>query len=314
MFDLDKIENDWKNNSFRLSEDEIQQIYCSEGVTLNNNYEMRAAHRRHLLWMIRTDKRWQDIRFNNPTAFKYEIENHEYIKLKEKYPFPPKKHLSKEKQKVVVEGTMYIVFDSTRKWYQVFSEKIPMETIYYICLESLINGIHDLLHDELPLFQTRIKGKIEKNIIKYIAKCERIPYKQTTEMVANLKSSTKHHDFNSDVSKRSLDLSFHYEPNDEVEKPSKIYERVNNIDFDVDYIKNVSSEQFMCDYYKALDHLDETARLVMQLSFDRSGNVGLAAEEIGDYLGIEQQKVLRIRKEAIETLRSDIKLNAYTSH
>ncbi len=34
MFNLDLIEQDWKNNSFRLSEEEIIEIYRSEGATL----------------------------------------------------------------------------------------------------------------------------------------------------------------------------------------------------------------------------------------------------------------------------------------
>ena len=36
MFDLDLIEKDWINNSFRLSDEDIRNIYKSEGVMLKD--------------------------------------------------------------------------------------------------------------------------------------------------------------------------------------------------------------------------------------------------------------------------------------
>ena len=39
MFDLDIIEEDWKNNSFSLSENEIIEIFRSEGATLRKYNE-----------------------------------------------------------------------------------------------------------------------------------------------------------------------------------------------------------------------------------------------------------------------------------
>ena len=39
MFDLDAIEKDWKENSFRLTDKEIRQIYISEVITTNAFYE-----------------------------------------------------------------------------------------------------------------------------------------------------------------------------------------------------------------------------------------------------------------------------------
>lgn len=46
MFDLDAIEEDWKNNSFILSEEDIIEIYRFEDVTLNKYNEEIAEYRR----------------------------------------------------------------------------------------------------------------------------------------------------------------------------------------------------------------------------------------------------------------------------
>ena len=40
MFDLDLIEDDWKKNSFQLTDEEVFEIYKSEGVT-KKDYEMK---------------------------------------------------------------------------------------------------------------------------------------------------------------------------------------------------------------------------------------------------------------------------------
>ena len=40
MFDLDLIEDDWKKNSFQLTDEEVFEIYKSEGVT-KKEYEIK---------------------------------------------------------------------------------------------------------------------------------------------------------------------------------------------------------------------------------------------------------------------------------
>lgn len=47
MFDLDAIEKDWLNNSFKLSEEEIIEIYRSENITLNKYYLELEEYRKN---------------------------------------------------------------------------------------------------------------------------------------------------------------------------------------------------------------------------------------------------------------------------
>lgn len=49
MFDLDMIETDWLNNSFRLSEEEIIEIYRSENITLSKYYEQIEEYKKILI-------------------------------------------------------------------------------------------------------------------------------------------------------------------------------------------------------------------------------------------------------------------------
>ena len=168
-----------------------------------------------------------------------------------------------------------------------------------------------MLHTELYSFRSTIKRSIEKNIIKHFAKQESIPYKKAIEIIEYLKDNQNNKDFNSKYYFNSLNLLLNGEDNEKLEKPSKIYERIKNIDYDEDFIKKVSSNEFMSDYHLALEKLDGTSRLVMQLSFDKDGNAGLTDSEIEDYLGINQQKILYIRKKAIKALKQDEKLNSY---
>lgn len=313
MFDLDTIERDWKTNSFRLSEDEILEIYRSEGVTLNKYYEERAEYRRMLRAKMLDDEKYVDALFGDPKVLR-ELEKEQYKKLKMKYPFPSRQYLSTEMQKVVVEGSLHIVFDSSREWYHFFAEKISMERIYYVCLETLIKSVESMLHCEMPLFELEIQRNIEKSMIKHVAEWEHIPKKQVETIVQELKGTLNHEDFALDNHIQDFNLSFDYDPKEESEKPSRIYERIKNTDYDVDYIKNVSSDQFMSDYHQALDSLDDIEKQVIQLSFDKDGNIGLTSWEIGNYLGIDQSKVLNIRKKAIEKLRRNVKLKTYVSY
>lgn len=295
MFNLDEIEQDYLKNSFRLSEGEIIQIYQEEGATLsvyeeeledyckkiNNMYKYSGTAEERLLHRIFEPERMRLLE--------------EQI---QKIPTPKKRHLSKESQKKVIEGSLYIVFDSTREWYNFFEGKISMEKLYYICLESLFNSVKYMTHCEDPVFELYVLKSIERSMIKYVSNKLHISYRRAYEIIKNINDEERH-------------IPFYYEIKEEPEKPSKIFYSLRNEHFNIDYIKDISSEEFLVDYIKALEMLDEDERIVMQLSYDIYGCRGLTIKEIANYLGIKNSKVSSVKRRAIKKLSANEKLNSY---
>lgn len=300
MFDLDMIEMDWMNNSFKLSEEEIIEIYRLENVTLSDYYNQIDGHKKNAGVRISAEERILRSIFGGSKEI-IEIEN----ELKDKHKFSIKKHLSENSQKKVVEGSLHIVFSSTRQWYKIFGEQISMEIIYYLCLEALMNSVKYMIHCEKPVFELYVLKSITRNIIKYISKLEHITYKDAYKIVNIYVDSyyLKHSD-------KKLEL-LGLECNEKIEKPAKIYYLLKNESYDADYIRNVSSIEFMKDYYYSLDSLDETSKMVMQMSFDTEGNKGLTNIEIAERLRISPKSVSDVRKKAIKTLQKDMKLRTY---
>lgn len=303
MFDLDMIEADWLNNSFRLSEDEIIEIYRSENITLSKYKEQIQEYKKNTHIEMSAEERLLRAIFGNDKEI-IEREN----ELRKKYEFPIRKHLSEHLQKKVIEGSLHLVFNSTRWWYKFFDGKLSMERIYYVCLEALMNSVKYMLHCEKTVFELYVLKSIERNIIKYIARWEHITYREAYEIINNYFFGI---DYVLEQHSKELELSLDYDDKEELEKPAKIFYRLKNDSYDVDYIKNISSEEFMKDYINALDDLDNVERIVMQLSFDIEGKRGFTNAEIADYLGIKSRQVSNIRKRAIKALRKDIRLNAY---
>lgn len=123
MFDLDIIEEDWKNNSFSLSENEIIEIFRSEGATLRKyNEEIEEWRKNTHVNVAAYDRLWA-LMFHDDSIFKKEEE------LRKKYPYPTKKYLSEESRKKVIEGCMNIVFDATRKGMISLIKNIPRKII-----------------------------------------------------------------------------------------------------------------------------------------------------------------------------------------
>ena len=307
MFDLDEIERDWKINSFSLSEEEIMEIYRVEGITRKKYSEELDEYQRTMRININisAEERLLASIFNDKEIIK-KIELKE--KLREEHKFPAKRRLSEIAQRKVVEGCLHLVFQSTREWYSFFDGKISIERIYYICLESLMNTVKYTLHPEKKVFRFYVMRNIEKNIIQFIARREHITYKEAYRIINNLDCDGNPL-WRSD---RKSELSSDCE-NEEPKKMSEILYLLRKTSYSVDYIKNVSSEEFMRDYYSALDSLDELERIVMGLSFDNSGNRAFSSKDIGDYLGINAKKVSNIRRRAIKTLRKNELFNKYKS-
>lgn len=299
MFDLETIEKDWLNNSFKLSEEDVIKIYQSEGATLSKYEEELAEYKRNTHLEISAEERLLRSIFGQDKEI---IESEK--KLREQYVFPEKRRLSKESQNKVIEGSLYLVFDSTKEWYKFFDGLISMEKIYYICLESLVNSVKYMLHCEKPVFELYVLKSIERNIIKYVAKWNKMTYREVYQIV-----NSYYYNFNKKDERNNLLCNF--EISEEVIKPSSIFYQLRNESYDVDYLKNISSSEFMEDYNKFLETLDETERMIMNLSFDFLGNPGLTNAEISDYLGIEKNKVENTRRKIMKKLRKDSKINTY---
>ncbi len=129
MFDLNLIEQDYLKNSFRLSEEEIIKIYQFEGATLSAYEKELDEYRKKTnnLYHLTPEERLMKSVFGLDKQI--EKENEQCQKLVEVIPKPQKKHLSKESQGKVVEGCLYLVFESTREWYQFFKGKLSIEKI-----------------------------------------------------------------------------------------------------------------------------------------------------------------------------------------
>lgn len=300
MFDIDLIEQDYLINSFKLSEEEIIHIFQLEGVTISEYAKQLDEYRKktHRPSYLTAEERLLEGIFEYDKVKKEDEEFQESIK---NIPEPKRPRLSKEAQKKIVEGCLYLIFDVTRDYYKFFQGNISMEIIYYICLETLMNCVKYALHNEKPVFKYYVLKSIEKSIIKYIARKEHIDYKDAYEIIhyGNSDYSTIKDDFH------KIKLSFNYNNDEELVKPSEIFYILRNKFFDVDYLSNILSKKFWNNYKNALDNLSYDERTVMQLSYDRNGYKGLTYKEISEYLGIDISKVSNIKKRAIRKLKKD---------
>lgn len=325
MFDLDKIEQDWKENSFRLSEEEIIEIYRSEGATLRKYDEemdkylgmMRNYHSKY-----EDEERFIETAFGSLESYielypedslgqKILKEREKRRKVLESIQEPKTNYLSKENQKKVIEGSLYMVFDATRGWYNFFDGNLSMEKIYYICLEALMNSVKYVVHCEKPVFRYYVSRSIERNIIKYVAKYMHISYREAYEKIHYWRDFGDEFEEFKSWEVQKPDFVFPNENQEEPEKPSQIYYRLRNESCEVNYIENTSYDEFMLDYQQTLEKLDEDARTVVQLTFDEYGYRGLTNREIAEYLGVDTEKVSTIRRRGIRALRRNYQLRRH---
>lgn len=299
MFNLVTIENDWKENSFSLSEDEIIEIFRSEGVTLSRYEEEIEEYNKNTHVNLSAEDRLLRIIYGDSSIEKKEEE------LRKIYKFPTKKHLSIESQRKIVEGCMYMVFNSTRQWYSFFEGKISEERLYYVCLEALIICVKYAVHCEDPVFELYVYKSIDRSVIKNVARWEHLSYRDVYAYVNN-KGMKK--DFYGNEIK---ELHFDYDETEILESPATIAYLNRNNHYDVDYIKDVSSDQFIDDYHNALDDLSNIEETVMQLSYDENGFSGLTYGEIAEYIGCEKKDIANIKRRALRKLKKNDRLNGY---
>ncbi len=298
MFDLDTIENDWKDHSFSLSEEEIIEIFRNEGVTWSKYKEELAQYKRNTCIITPEERLWAMISGDNEILKKEE-------ELRKKYSFPKKKHLSSSSQKIIIEGCMYMVFNATRQWYHYFNEKISQEKLYYLCLEALMNCVKYVIHCEDPVFELYVSKCIERNVIKNIARWEHLSYREVYTYVHN--TCSKFDAYGNEVK----ELSFSYDDNEIPESPVTILYMKRNDQYIEDYVSGISSKQFICDYNDALEKLSRIERKVMQLLYDINGFQVLTYNEISEYLGLSKSEITNAKRRAIRKLKNNEKLNNY---
>lgn len=170
-----------------------------------------------------------------------------------------------------------------------------------------MSSVKYMVHCEKPVFSLYVLKSIDRSITKYVARSSHITYREAYEMIHGANGLLREDG-------EELELFFnrdYYENKEKVTKPSGIFYYLRNEPYSIDYIKNISSDKFMKDYEKALNDLDEMERSVMKISYDKEGYRGLTNSEIGQYLGIDKNKVSNIRRKAIKILRKNENLHTY---
>lgn len=317
MFDLDAIEKDWKENSFCLSNKEIREIYIAEGVTtkaydetmtkfrnsLPKYYENEIAAKEGLLKAIFMFK--EELKEETERLKKITEERQKRLKDKPKRPY-----LSHKAQIKVVEGSMDVVFKLVKIWHNSY-EKLSLEDLYYVALEGLFAAAKYCLHyTTKDSFRAYASSCIEKQIISYIAKKEHITYRNAYCIAFGCFNDWDTHAEENKAKYSIRDFSFKH--NKEIPcNPSCISEMLKDKNYQVDYTGEVSSEEFMKDYKKALQELPEDEFSVMRLSYDNDGNPGLTANEISKILGMNESKIYSLKRRAKKALNSDQRFNKY---
>lgn len=294
MFDLDLIEKDWQENSFILNDIDVREIYKSEGIMLkdyNDKYK-KYYEEYYSIKLVDPEERLLNTIFG---TYDEELEKkyEEQEKLRSSLEKPTKKYLSEENIKKVVEGTLYIVFESTRIWYDLLNKKVSLEVLYYLSLDGLISTTKYLLHPKKPLFKYYAERNIRRNILKYVARINHISYNEAYEMFV------------------SSNLDVETKEKEELLKPSKLFYQTKDILFIEEYDKIISSEQFMIEYNNIINSLDSLDKDVMHLVFDSYGNRCMSFKEIADYLGIEENRVSNIKRKVMRKLKRNIKICEY---
>jgi RNA polymerase sigma factor (sigma-70 family) len=220
--------------------------------------------------------------------------------------------LSRESQMKIVEGCMDLVFDETRGYYQQLDKKISMEDIYYLCLESLISATKYCIHyTTKDCFRSYAVTFMCRNIVNYMAKKEGISYKNAYCIVFKLFDPDLYIYGNENMELYNVrEFSFDYDKEIPY-KPSAIYNMTKDKSYDADYIKDISSEEFMNTYNKAISELDDIDKKIMGLVYDKDGESVLTHAEIADILGIDVNKVINTKRKVKNRLRNDYHFDKY---
>lgn len=318
MFDLDEIEKDWKENSFCLTDQEVLDIFKQEGVTTKDYKEYRDDVWENYIG-IRRDYTAEYRLLRNIFGFSEEAEEEKRIREEVDKKLSYKPHLSKEGQNKVVEGCMDIVFDSTREWYDYFKGNIPMENLYYVCLNTLISSARHCIHYYTKTcFRSYVLEGIRKNMIKFVSRLEHIPYRNAYAMMNG------YYKYYNEIEDRIEDSwcaiepgykkEFEYDNNFDKEVPTKasyIYEMIKNDSYEVDFIKKQSTDEFLAVYDEIIEELPYIEKMTMRLFYNYEGSEGLTINEISDYLGIESNEVINAKRRVLRKLKKDERIKKF---
>lgn len=318
MFNLENIEKDWIENSYSLSEEEILDIFREDNATIPQYEEsMEKWHKKIKVSPknLTAEERLLRTIFGETEEQKHESERYQKLleaKL-EKYPEPKKQHLSKENQKRVVEGSMHLVFKNVRYYYNMFEFKISEEILYYLLLESLINVAKYMIHCGDLVFNLYVQRSFENSITKYISRIKKVSFNEAKNVICYYEyyKSLNMEPFwlSKDEIEKKYDLS--YKKTEGSVSPFELKFLLRNETLNDDLMEKINTEDFFKDYRHVLDELSEEEKIVMQLSYDKYGYVGLTYGEIADYLGIERKEVANIKKRALKHVRKNTLLNKY---
>lgn len=312
MFDLDAIEKDWKENSFCLSDKDILEIYKAEGITttafkeeidsIKDRFPHNPTAEERLIASIFGDSKREEIEKQDK-----EIQDQIDACLSDR------RRLSEDAQKKIIEGCMDVVFDSTRFWYDFFDAKVPIEKLYYVCLEALISSVKYCVHfSTKSCFKSYVHESIRKNIIKHMAKWEHISYRNAFYIIDKIQSDKYGIPQREELYRSEFKPYFEYDYDRmQVEKPSRMYERLKNFGEEVNFVGITSSSLFMSDYEEALADLPKRQEYIMRLSFDSNGYRHLSTKEIGDKLGVDRSKVEKTKAKALLKMRNNERLQRY---
>ncbi len=209
----------------------------------------------------------------------------------------------------VVEGTLDVVFDSTRCWYEMLNKSIPMEEIYNLSIDSLMNAAKYCIHFSTKMcFRSYAYEFIKRNMISLVARKERISYKNAYCIIYN--KFTKYYEEENRLLYNVYELSYDYTKEISY-KPSSIYEMIRKEIYEENYIKNISSGEFMKDYNNSINNLDNMEKMVIELLYDKDGFKGLTYKEASDYLGIPINDISNLKRKVIRKLKNNSKFNKY---
>ena len=273
-------------NYSRLSSEEINRIYQEEGVTTSVYNKKCEEYNKKYGYQ--------------PTAEEILIAKlfGEDIPKRENKKTSLKQRLSKDSQKKVMGGCLDMLVEETKRWYYSLEGRISAEELYNIILRSLINSARNFLyHSEKSNFRLYAKEIIRANIIEYIRRRQGISY-QNIQYLLNYKGIKE-------LWKDEYEPEINVDSKEPVPcSPGEINKILSFIPQYVDYIDQVSSNEFMVKYNQALGNLSNTESDIISLSYPINAP-GLTAQELGEYLGMHAEEVVKLRTKAKRKLRKN---------
>lgn len=218
---------------------------------------------------------------------------------KSKLEEPKKIRLSPEKQKIVVEGCMYLVFNETRFWDNATGHAFDLEELYSLCLFSLMSATKNCCHYQKPVFSLLVNETVRRNMYNLIGKRMHLTYREIYQKIANWELEHKPTDDNDyqlyDIPKKKI-----------VEiatDPKEIFLMTKDNPTDDEYQKE--SKIFMESYYQTINKLNGYERNIMSMAYDNNGYLGLTNAEIADNLMIDINTVNSLKIKALIKIRNN---------